>query len=870
MAISKGDSVQVKEGRKDIDTDTSIAAWSGTVVNIDDSILEVEWDAPTLAQLPGGYILNCLDEGYRYESYYIEERDVDKITPKSTKKETLAMKKALDNHYLDYELRDVIPSPFGDKLMGQQQESKEQVKSLLKILKEVIGNGTFLTSGYLKFIHPGLIVEGVGVIAMPILPEQARKLIDKSSKAPFGKGSQTIMDTSVRSAWEIDAEKLRFDNPDWDKEMGKVLKAVKKSLGLKKVDITASLYKLLIYEKGDFFLPHKDSEKEEGMFGTLIINLPSVHEGGALWVRFDGKEECIDFATSSTSFQIPYVAFYSDCEHEVKPVMSGYRICLVYNLIQLRGDQQIGLTEFDNRAEKIEGILKNMLPSFYAYPKAILLDHQYTPANFSLQCLKGNDKPRTETLMRAAEQAGFYTKLGLVTLYQMGQLEEGGDYYDSYYGYQDEEIDDGFMGEVYEEYITIEHWAEDKLPELGELSIHESGIIGHEKIGEGKPIEQEEEGYTGNAGMTIEYWYHYGAVFLWPKMTHAKLLAKLQLGAKLKWLDYYSKHWEEGAISVCSKLLQSISLDLIGDTIYWKHEKLDCNSIAKVLILMSDPNFIKEKGVDLIGQFFNFINEENWVALVRHYSLDVIFPAIQKATSQGDTYVLYHLIKVLNLMGEERMTDSVIKVLQKLPPTIKNAQLYKLSKNTSAHYGTESVDVITSVIVEQLLSFTDLMVDETNWVDEVGNALCTDLPRNYVNEILVPLLATLKFVDNPLGNLLYDNCRADLIKRTATEPMPPKDWSRKVPASRYYQQIWDELSTFITDPDQRVLDYKAVKAIRKTIESAVKSTTIDLKMETIRKGSPHTLRLTKTRDAYRKEHNKWKKDMELLKLLEGK
>ena len=39
---------------------------------------------------------------------------------------------------------------------------------------------------------------------------------------------------------------------------------------------------------------------------------------------------------------------------------------------------------------------------------------------------------------------------------------------------------------------------------------------------------------------------------------------------------------------------------------------------------------------------------------------------------------------------------------------------------------------------------------------------------------------------------------------------------------------------------------------------------IDLKMETIRKGTPHTLRLTKTLDAYEKARKEWKEDLALL------
>ena len=47
----------------------------------------------------------------------------------------------------------------------------------------------------------------------------------------------------------------------------------------------ARLYKLLVYEKGGFFLPHRDSEKDDGMVASLIVVLANPFEGGALVVR---------------------------------------------------------------------------------------------------------------------------------------------------------------------------------------------------------------------------------------------------------------------------------------------------------------------------------------------------------------------------------------------------------------------------------------------------------------------------------------------------------------------------------------------------------------------------------------------------------
>lgn len=63
-----------------------------------------------------------------------------------------------------------------------------------------------------------------------------------------------------------------------------------------------------------------------GMFGTLVINLPSDHKGGVLVVRHNGKQ-CVygPSLLGAPDAGVSYVAFYADCEHEVKPVTHGYR-----------------------------------------------------------------------------------------------------------------------------------------------------------------------------------------------------------------------------------------------------------------------------------------------------------------------------------------------------------------------------------------------------------------------------------------------------------------------------------------------------------------------------------------------------------------
>jgi hypothetical protein len=71
------------------------------------------------------------------------------------------------------------------------------------------------------------------------------------------------------------------------------------------------------------------------MFGSLVIVFPTKHEGGALVLRHGGGEWTFDSAKmvqTTVNPSVAYNAFYSDVEHEVTPVTSGYRVTLTYNL----------------------------------------------------------------------------------------------------------------------------------------------------------------------------------------------------------------------------------------------------------------------------------------------------------------------------------------------------------------------------------------------------------------------------------------------------------------------------------------------------------------------------------------------------------
>ena len=221
-------------------------------------------------------------------------------------------------------------------MAGARDESATSASSLARRLHKALAGidrpGAFCTSGSLPAVLPGLEVKGVGPVGLPLTDPQLKALKEKSEQAPYGKGQQTLVDTRVRRVWRLTPDKFKLANPDWAAFLNGVVAKVQADLGLEGQALESNLYDLLLYEPGSFFLPHRDGEKLDRMVATLVVGLPSKFEGGELLVRHEGKEQKIDFAGPESLFKIHYAAFYADCEHEVRPVKSGYRLCLVYNL----------------------------------------------------------------------------------------------------------------------------------------------------------------------------------------------------------------------------------------------------------------------------------------------------------------------------------------------------------------------------------------------------------------------------------------------------------------------------------------------------------------------------------------------------------
>jgi hypothetical protein len=213
----------------------------------------------------------------------------------------------------------------------------------IKLFFEIQGHGS----------EGGLDAKGV---TFPLSSSNSINLLLEACKqASFGRGGEEVLDPSYRRALVLHASSFAIAPVDpWG--LG-ILSKIRQTLlsttdlgedeskGTKGRRIVARLDKLNVYSAGDFFKSHVDTPQSNQMFGTLLINLPVAHEGGELVVYApysnnpdrdsndsvaqspDAELKQRDSYTTTWGAEdvLSWIAFFSDCPHEVLPVKSGNR-----------------------------------------------------------------------------------------------------------------------------------------------------------------------------------------------------------------------------------------------------------------------------------------------------------------------------------------------------------------------------------------------------------------------------------------------------------------------------------------------------------------------------------------------------------------
>lgn len=727
--------------------------------------------------------------------------------------------------------------------------AKSAREKIALLLKGGESTGSFSVETSAPVTGMTLSVGGVGPVKLPIGAAQERALVSAARPAMFGLGEVTLTDTSVRDTWELTADQVS-PGGEWDRLLEAALIEVHEGLGLPRdARLRAELHALLVYGPDQFFAPHRDSEKDDEMVATLVVSLPSIHTGGELVVSHGGESRTYRHADRGS---IGFVAFYADCVHEVRPVRSGRRVTLTFNLLVTRDSEA---TEIDPDDE-----LTALVGEHFATPVtrrwskemapapnrlAVLLDHQYSERGLAAGRLKGRDAEWVSRLRVAANRADCLSALALAEIRQTWSAYEGSSSWR--YRYDDDEDDEGpadessasyDVGELIDDEISLGWWKRAGVGsgEQISLGVDEGEVCTVTSTASLTPYESEYEGYMGNYGNTLDRWYRRAAIVLWPRERDFIARAEADLPAAIAELDARLNNGEhlERARADARALVDLLGVSrtgLLAPLLSVAYGLDDAELAYDLLARLSGDGLTADRATALAAVVTRY--GDGWIRRL----IESWFPAAgyRREYWEWASGTLPELAPALRQAGADSVVTHVCRqVWASLSVSVGSA----LASGPQARAASMAPLVGTA---EALFEAAD-----AEQVEEFVAALAAY--GDGVLDLELPLLRR-------LGAAAPSSLVGDAVRRLegllAIAPRSADDWS--IVWSGCGCDLCDTLQSFLAGRATTKFDWPLRTDRRRHIHQRIDAAELPITHHTIRKGSPYTLRLTKQRDLHERE-----------------
>jgi hypothetical protein len=275
------------------------------------------------------------------------------------------------------------------------------------------------------------------------------------------------------------------------------------------------------------------------------------------------------------------------------------------------------------------------------------------------------------------------------------------------------------------------------------------------------------------------------------------------------------------------------------------------DAVAEWILTERDLDFFGRLAPDVAQSYLARIGTAQWLRLIGLFG-DERAAGIFSGVLQGaGAPVLERLLAVLNALLRSEAAPELVRT-----------QLVALPQYLSSVLSTPK-DQLSAEGLRSLLHVASGQTQPPTWAYELAHLVTRDANRQYVHHILVPVLRS-DGRDSTLGAALAAWAREFVAGLVTIRPQPPADWRREAPKEFSYEKAWVPLQAFMESPTEQVFDFRAVQQSRTALEEVINRLPIDLHTETIRRGSPHILRLTKTQRTYDQDLKRWEEDRLLL------
>jgi len=696
-----------------------------------------------------------------------------------------------------------------------------------------------------------LDVSGVGTLGLPVPRVQAEALYAIAEEAPYGRGPQTLIDRDVRRCRQLDAGAVRAADARWSDVLQRIVAAAARALGVDG-EVRAELYKLLVYAAGDFFVEHRDTEKAPGMFATLVVALPSPHDGGALVIRHEGREARVDLSGDDLGVA-RWAAFYADCSHALEPVREGHRVALVYNLTRAAKSLPRA-PDASPVVTPLTSLLRAWDDTNDAPTKLVLpLAHQYTLAELSFAALKNGDAAAAQALLRAGEAAGCVVRLALLSITESGAAEPSWDGYSRRGRYRREEDEDDEDDDtpsydvvsVEERRATLAQWrSPDGAPEdYGTLSvIEEEELAPRDALEHATPDTDHLAEAMGNGGASYERAYRHAALVVWPRAHEHAMIAAGGASASVAALQRYAR----ADLPRAKEFAKALSA---GWTPHTPREGNEEPLTARALVAL------RALGDDgLVGAF---LERAGAVGDLDAGERDAVADAVAALPAAAAARCAEKLAVDAEARRFEAGAALLRRIVEARSDEAMRAPITALAEATRGWR--DAAHLLRSHVEQRVKGAVDLLcaahrTGGSALVREVCARALSNRAAFPLDAALVPLARALRGEDGaPTRDGLqpiFDDIMAHLSARLALPLAAPTDAARETSGLTCTCADCRELGQFLLSEKSLRWRFKAAQPRRSHVESVATSAGVDVRMFTERGGSPLTLVCDKTAARY--------------------
>jgi hypothetical protein len=493
-----------------------------------------------------------------------------------------------------------------------------------------------------------------------------------------------------------------------------------------------------------------------------------------------------------------------------------------------------------------------------------LLDHEYSEKSLAWTQLKNGDRLRAGALQQIADRLDCESYLALADVHENWTCDE--DDYGDYYGRrrrrrhrEDDEKEGGFepeLGELCDADVELRHWVsrEGKRAPGVSVSPPDSEICFTKASVELKPFKSEHEGYMGNYGNTVDRWYHRAAFVMWPRERNFVIRAKVSPG------------WAVNEIALCLKTgalsdAQGRARSLLPFwASYARGEKDDAYfvQLLKVALALDDAELARDllvpfeherlgkralvpfaKLVERYGCAWSEHVFTAWSARDRHARSrsfvllpDLCDALLRIAKTQGQNFSVWLLTHAIDAFEQLLRREPSAIWLELEKPTEHTETLLALLLATRVVDAPSLRERIVAIVTTGKTALSLLALGALLEGARVGRS-----------QAEVRALG--------LGGL-YRHVVDGLERTLAAPPRAPDDWS--VTFSVHCNcELCATLSAFLSDGSRTECTWPLVQHRRQHLEAVVNRHRLPVGHETLRRGSPHSLVLTKKKAIFERE-----------------